>query len=424
MSGSTEPAGKRLGLCLATKRFFPIYVGPALRFLRYSPGLRDRGIDLEVFTQEVTADRARRDGLLDEPPNEVADATGAAPLPELEDVKVSRASVGQGRGSSRTYYHKLADHCAQAKHRLAIAQFLNVDVWSIPCTRRLRRMGIGSVFTYTLLSELSKNALKRRAQRLHRRLQIDHVDHIVVSSSVMKEELEALGVSSAVSVIPNGVDLERFRPPADAEERSRLRSDLGLGVDWKILLTVGPVSPRKGADSLIRAFGRMAAQEPKAHLVVVGPRHDLARPELRSFHNEICDAIRAAGVGSRVVFVGPRTNVVDYMQAADVFAFASRREGMPNVVPEAMACRLPVVTTPFQGLPAEFGVPGKEYVLSSWDEERLAADLAEVCGSQNRMDSLGRASRTWAERHLDLSQSIEQYALLYREIARTMESAH
>ena len=87
------------------------------------------------------------------------------------------------------------------------------------------------------------------------------------------------------------------------------------------------------------------------------------------------------------------------------------------MVAEAMACGLPVVTTPFLGLPAEYGVPGVHYVLSDWDTEVLAADIHKLlsCGEYRRQ--LGQAARSWVQGNLDIDDSLDKYAAFYRELA-------
>jgi glycosyltransferase involved in cell wall biosynthesis len=135
------------------------------------------------------------------------------------------------------------------------------------------------------------------------------------------------------------------------------------------------------------------------------------------FHRYLQNTIAGANAEDRVIFTGPVSNVEDYLRAADLFVFPSRREGMPNVVPEAMACALPVVSTPFIGLPAEFGDPGTHYVLSSWDPVELAGDVGRLLVNADKRYILGRNARYWVEQNLDVNQSLDRYTALYGELA-------
>jgi glycosyltransferase involved in cell wall biosynthesis len=98
----------------------------------------------------------------------------------------------------------------------------------------------------------------------------------------------------------------------------------------------------------------------------------------------------------RITFTGKIENVEDYLRAADVFVLPSRREGFANVVAEAMASGLPCVLTPYQGLPEEFGIPGQEFLLSSYEPEKLAASIVMPLEDQSMRTSLGLAARSWA----------------------------
>jgi glycosyltransferase involved in cell wall biosynthesis len=279
-------------------------------------------------------------------------------------------------------------------------------------------MGIATVFTHTLLGDLSPRPWKRALQRLHRRLPLTLVDEVVVSSRSMQAQMEALGLSTPVSIIPNGVDLKRFQPVKDQAEKQRLRRGLGLEPDWDVILAIGPIIPRKGTDALVEAFALLCHAHPRARLVLVGPRHDLARENLQEFQGQLQAVLAGAGAQDRVIFTGPVENVQAYLQAADLLVFPSRREGMPNVVPEAMASGLPVILTPFIGLPAEFGAPGTHYLLSDWEPARLAQDIQRLLTGAALRHGLGQAARGWIERGLSLEKSLDAYAELYHRLAR------
>ena len=104
------------------------------------------------------------------------------------------------------------------------------------------------------------------------------------------------------------------------------------------------------------------------------------------------------------------------MKACDFFVFPSQREGMPNVVPEAMATGLPSILTPFKGLPEEFGRPGEEYLLVERTPEELADALGRVLDDPELAARLGAKAREWVEDNLDVEDSLDAYARLYAEL--------
>jgi glycosyltransferase involved in cell wall biosynthesis len=153
----------------------------------------------------------------------------------------------------------------------------------------------------------------------------------------MEEELYGLGVSEA-SIIPVPVDASRFHPPSSSEKAAAVRD---LNIDGgSIVLFVGHLQERKGVDLLIRAFRQVLDAGVDAHLVIVGgpvEAEDLHYVELLEV------IVSESGLNEYVVFVGPQADVIKYLFAADVFCLPSHREGMPNVLLEAMACGLTCV---------------------------------------------------------------------------------
>jgi glycosyltransferase involved in cell wall biosynthesis len=138
-----------------------------------------------------------------------------------------------------------------------------------------------------------------------------------------------------------------------------------------------------------------------------------------AFVREVKRMITESGAEDRVVLTGEVNNVEEYLQVADVFVFPSRREGMPNVVAEAYASGLPTIMTPFVGLPAEFGQPGRHYVLVDRTASALSDAVTELLDDPTRRGHLAREARHWVEEKLDLERSLRLYASLYHELART-----
>ena len=184
-----------------------------------------------------------------------------------------------------------------------------------------------------------------------------------------------------------------------------------------MLLFVGSVIPRKGVDLLLDAWARRAGSWPRTHLVIAGPREDRDRPDLEFFGQRLQTLRAASGAPDRVHFVGLVDQIQDYMRAADVFIFPSRREGMGNVVLEAMASALPVVLTPFVGFPTELGRPDKHFILADRNPASLGAVVDRLLENAELRQLLGRQAREWVQDRLDMEDSLDRYASLYRELA-------
>jgi glycosyltransferase involved in cell wall biosynthesis len=283
--------------------------------------------------------------------------------------------------------------------------------------RGLRGTEARSVYSGTLLPAFSENRLKRALQRQWIRHSVQRVDHLVVSSGVMRTFYESLGVTTPIAVIPNGVDLQRFRRPESDSEKRAERRRLGISDTADLILFIGSIIRRKGIDTLLLAFKSVAASNPRAELIMVGPLAAQASSGYSQFARHVHDLVRSSGAEDRIHFTGEVADVAAYLRAADLFVFPSRREGMGNVVLEAMATSLPAVLTPYEGLPSEFGEPGTQYVLVDRDPESLAAHMLMLLRDQGKRRTIGTAARRWVEEHMSLSMVIDSYVTLYRDLA-------
>lgn len=177
---------------------------------------------------------------------------------------------------------------------------------------------------------------------------------LMAVSRSLKQVAVELGIRpDRITVIPNGVDAERFRPG----DRAAARVACGLPPDAAVVLTVAGVYADKGQHTLLEVLPGLVARHPRLLYVVLGGfRRDGYRRRL----DELVSAGRLEG---HVRFVGPRPHeeLPEWYAAADLFCLPTRSEGWANVLLEAMACGLPVVTTRVGGN-AEI-VTGRRYGL-------------------------------------------------------------
>lgn len=160
-----------------------------------------------------------------------------------------------------------------------------------------------------------------------------HADGLVTVCQALKNVLVDLGVGAGeVRVLRNGVDLVQFRPCDRAAIRRR------LGLQGKVLLSVGGLIPRKGHDLILRALVDL----PEVTLLIAGGGPDRGALERLAV---------ALGVADRVRFLGvvPHQQLAEIYSAADALVLASDREGWANVLLEAMACGTPAIATPVWG---------------------------------------------------------------------------
>jgi len=179
------------------------------------------------------------------------------------------------------------------------------------------------------------------------------------------------------TVIYNAIDAQRFRP-ATLEERQQSRTALNLPADAKVFIYVGSGFERKGLKASVTA---LAATD--AHLLVVGQDKQQSR---------YVNLARQLGCENRVHFVGVQHNVTPYYHAADALMLPTLYDPFPNVILEAMACGLPVITS-FTCGGAEFIVDGEQgYVCDALNVTALtaAANAITVRTLDSRMGDAAR----------------------------------
>ncbi len=190
-----------------------------------------------------------------------------------------------------------------------------------------------------------------------------------------------------ITVIPNGLDLSRFRP--DAEARAAMRASLGVTENTFVWLAVGRLEEEKDYPLMLAAFG-LASRHRPARLVVVGKGSQLQM--LKQLAEEL-------GIGATVTFFGVSKEVPRLMAAADALVLSSLWEGLPNVLIEAAAVALPAVTTDVGGS-AEVVLHGETgVVVKGRAPEQMAEAMRGLMTLESgQLKAVGMRARAHAER--------------------------
>ncbi len=203
---------------------------------------------------------------------------------------------------------------------------------------------------------------------------------VISVSHSLRDLLVDRGVQDGqFQVIPNAVDRGRFRPGDPGEARRTL----GLPVDVPLIVCVGNLIELKRHHVLIEAFARLRASLPTVQLAIVGGGE--AEPVYEARLRRLAET---CGLGAAVRFVGriPSAEVARWLQAADVFALATSREGCCNAILEALAAGRPVVTTP-AGDNAHFVRDGENGCIVPIDDAHATAVALERAMSRNDWDA-------------------------------------
>ncbi|WP_075183299.1 glycosyltransferase family 4 protein [Pantoea sp. 1.19] len=191
---------------------------------------------------------------------------------------------------------------------------------------------------------------------------------VICNAEMIKQEIIAdFGLPEEnIHVIYNAIDSDRFMP-GDAAERAAQRARVGIPAAAHTLIFVGSGFERKGLAAALQALSRT-----DSYLLVIG--QDKARSRYEALANSL-------GCGARVRFLGVQKETLPWYQAADGLLLPTLYDPFPNVILEALACGLPVITSTTCG-GAEFIRRGHNgYVCDALDIPALTAAIAALAAS-------------------------------------------
>jgi glycosyltransferase involved in cell wall biosynthesis len=218
--------------------------------------------------------------------------------------------------------------------------------------------------------------LERATQRI--------TDRLVVVSPRNIEKGLADGIASPEKYVTvrSGIELDRFRQPG--RPRQAVRAELGIPVDAAVVGTVTRLSPQKAPLDFVKAAARVAEQRPDVHFVVVH-------------------------------LTGLRRDVPDLLHSFDLFALTSLWEGLPRVLPQAMAAGLAIVATAVDGN-AEAVESGANGLLTPpGDPDALAAALLRLLDDPALAARMGAAGQARAE-EFSARKMVDDIAALYEAL--------
>lgn len=212
-------------------------------------------------------------------------------------------------------------------------------------------------------------------------------DAAVTNSAAARDDAAARGFRPPrFEVVPNVIDVDRWRPDPDPDRRSDARRQLGLPADATVVGRVGRIHPMKDLPTYLRALADLSADRPEVRGLVVG---DGEPAHLR----ELMGLAASLGIDDRVVWHGGSDDLSPVYAALDVLVSSSAYgESFPNVVAEAAASGVPCVGTDL-GATRDLVGDGR-FVVPPGDPTALAAAVAAVldAGPAGRA-ALGAAAR-------------------------------
>ncbi|WP_414585999.1 glycosyltransferase [Scytonema sp. PCC 10023] len=246
---------------------------------------------------------------------------------------------------------------------------------------------------------------------------VAEADHIIAECPQDEEDLLRLyhAKKEKITIIPCGFDASEFWQV----DKTKARKKLGLPPDERLILQLGRLVPRKGVDTVIRAFGRLLQQyDIQARLLIVGGESEEPDPRLTPEIARLQTIATQEGVESQVTFVGRRSRemVKYYYCAADVFVTTPWYEPFGITPLEAMACGTPVIGSDVGGI--KYTVKDSEtgYLVPPNEPEAIAERLAYLYKNPQVHKRLSQNAIQRVNYLFTWEQVTNSVALLYEKV--------
>jgi glycosyltransferase involved in cell wall biosynthesis len=249
-----------------------------------------------------------------------------------------------------------------------------------------------------------EGAARKVAVRLER-LAARITDALVVVTAVDRTRGLRAGVATRVKyhLIRSAIPASLYHPATETE-RALVKQAWGLDASTAVVGTVTRFAPPKDTLTLLAAFSVLLRSVPDAHLVIAGDG-----PERASVENDIGHR----SLEGSVTLLGHAGDVAAVLRGFDLFAFSSRREGLPRVVVEAVAAGLPIVSTDVGGVAEVLRVAPSSRMVEAGDAPGMARAVREILGQPVGGTPAARAA---ALAGFDESDMVSAHDRLYRDL--------
>lgn len=379
-------------ILLLNYEYPPLGGGAGLATAALAEGLAEQGVAVDVVTaglDSVTGSEEARDGRL-RVHRVRSRRTGIHEAGMLDAASYLRAALPLVRRLLRTHRYDAA-HFFFSLPTGALLPFL--DLRGTPVVVSLRGSDVPGYDPHNRGMQLAHRLLKPFTRWIWRRA--DRV--VAVCESLGRQTLQT-SPGLRYTVVPNGVDLARFCPPAT--ECSNGRRTIRC-------LAVARLIERKGLGELIRAFARLERGRFELDIVGGGPDEAVLRGLVSSYGLE--QEVRFRGVLDR-------TAVAQRYREADLFTLPSSAEAFGNVFAEALASGLPIVASNVGGIPELVEHCSNGLLVTPGDVEGLAGAIRYLAGDPKLRHEIAGRNRAKAEATLEWAHVTKRYLSIYQAI--------
>lgn len=245
-------------------------------------------------------------------------------------------------------------------------------------------------YTHYIKKYISKEERAKKLAKLYSKFSVRGAEELIVPTQKVAELMQRYGVKPDINVIPTGIDLGRFRTRDNEAEKGKLKAELGIPQENKIVIYLGRVSEEKNIDEVMNYLDRYMDMQSNITFLVVGdgPYRAALEKNARNLDHR-----------KQMIFAGakPWDEITHYYQLADVFVSASTSETQGLTYIEALASGVPIVARRDPCLDGVLlqGVNGYEFD----DEKSFVYGIEQIL---------------WNEKHIDYrknaSESVEQFS--------------
>jgi glycosyltransferase involved in cell wall biosynthesis len=234
------------------------------------------------------------------------------------------------------------------------------------------------------------------------RLCLPHYECVICVSEDLRDRCLACGVAPGRCVlIENAIDTAEFSRQVPLEAA---KARVGIPPERFVIGAVGRLSAEKAFDVLIHSACQLLNEGKDIELLIVGEGDE--KPALQAL-------IAKLGCAQRIRLLGYRSDTRELYQAMDIFALSSRREGLPNVLLEAMALEVPVVATRIAGIPRLIHDEENGLLVEPGDVEGLYQAMAGLLNDASLRARLSRAGRRTIETGYSFLARMEKIRTVY-----------
>jgi glycosyltransferase involved in cell wall biosynthesis len=242
-------------------------------------------------------------------------------------------------------------------------------------------------------------------------LTLSHVARVICVSKAVKDSLSAqkLFPADRLSVIPNGIDIQRLHASLQNFDRAVFRRRMNIPPRCLLVGIVGEIKRQKGQEDFLRAAALIARQRTDAHFIIVGA--DSTRTgEHRAALEHLIEELQLT---TRVHLTGWLDHIGPLLAALDVYVSASHTESFGLTIVEAMALGIPVVATATKGAEEIIGPDEAGVLVPIGDAEALSSVILRLLGDKRERIRLGTLSCAKAWKLFDFERMVDETERVY-----------